>query len=350
MTREGPFIYEEVFSLILSMTQQFLEDRDSGLLDTETTENYFSRLTKLALGEYEFARRMAFEGIPVVRLAPYKTIIDIYRQRPPEDFIFEYEGKTCCVDVKYYNSLIMQNKIILKKRYVDNVKKFCDTFALDEAYIAIKRFERWYMLKAVDIEDLPKVNGCYEIDINWARNNHEVLDEQHCIFNLGSGRPIPIFEEDKKVEIINPPESVDRLGVYYGSIEINEDDGKFAFTYKENKVEETGIRAGFLTNLYHRIDKNFRTILSEGIYQLDDINGFEDLCPTVFSLIDNIRPFIKDIKDNITDKDAAFSRCITPLSDAKYLIIGDYSDVRYFFYRLWLMKVKKLKEELKIGE
>jgi hypothetical protein len=57
---DSPFAYEEVF--ILSLTQQVLEDKEERTRRQETIENYFISLTKWALGEYEFSRRMGFEG------------------------------------------------------------------------------------------------------------------------------------------------------------------------------------------------------------------------------------------------------------------------------------------------
>jgi hypothetical protein len=225
---ESPFVYEEVFSLILSLVQQLQEDSRSGVPPREKVADYFQRLTKWALGEYEFARRLAFEGIDCTRLAPYKGLMSYYRQKPPEDFIFYYGGTRACVDVKYYDSSRMLSRIEIPERYVRDVVDFKNRFHLDKAFLAMKRFERWYVLSAERIAGLARERDHFMIDIEWARQNHEVLRENHCIFNLGITKRL-FFGEKATADIlfpdrqgnilaVRPPERATKNGIQYESI------------------------------------------------------------------------------------------------------------------------------------
>ena len=183
-SEESPFVYEEVFSLILSLVQQLQEDSQSGAPRPDKVEDYFQRLTKWALGEYEFARRLAFEGIDTIRLAPYTVLMSYFHQKAPEDFIFFHQGKSACVDVKYYDPLKMLRRIEIPERYVSQVIDFKNRFGLDEAFLAFKRFERWYLLEAKEVLGLDKYSGRFLINVEWARQKHQILQEDYCIFNL----------------------------------------------------------------------------------------------------------------------------------------------------------------------
>src|SRR4030043_1503338 len=134
------FKYDEVFSLILSLVEQVSKDKGEGYLTSDTLDDYFKRLTKRTLGEYEFARRMAFEHVNLVRLAPYPILREKFKQPITMDFLMYFNGKKAWVDVKCYDMTLLKNKIIIHKHLVDDLITFKTQFGLDAAYLGIKRY------------------------------------------------------------------------------------------------------------------------------------------------------------------------------------------------------------------
>lgn len=355
MPDDSPFAYEEVFSLILSLTQQVLEDREIGAKRQETIENYFIRLTKWALGEYEFSRRMGFEGIKVVRIAPYEALWKYYGQRKPEDFIFQHNEQRCCVDVKYYDSFQMLERIEIQKHFVNSVREFQQDFHLDRAFLAIKRFERWYLLDADKIAKLPVQHDRHLIEIEWARNNHEILDERHVCFNLGKfltgGKTTMVWYDRKGTSFSMTPADDDTInGVFYETLKLDEMNKKARFDFtvdmtstKTQPIEKTGVEYSILLNLFRRTEENLRSVLLREALKnrLSNVTGFEDLCPTVFTICDELPELRSD--GTSTCKDLAFLKGLRSLEGAKYVFVGPPERVRYQLAKLFTIDVEKLR-------
>ena len=363
MPDDSPFAYEEVFSLILSLTQQVLEDKEKGTRKQETMENYFIRLTKWALGEYEFARRMGFDGIPVVRIAPYRVLWTYYGQRAPEDFIFQYKEERCCVDVKFYDSFRMLHRIEIPEYYVKGVQSFQHDFHLDRAFLAIKRFERWYLLDADKVSTLPKNQNRHIVEIDWARSNHEILDEQHVFFNIGRlVRPIGVGASSEEIRwhdamgrslVIKPPSGATKNGVDLRKIDFNHADkiAKFEFsldmeTQATQPTEVAATEYSIFRNLLSRIQENFRTIMlrDELKNKLSNVIRFEDLCPTVFTICDEL-PELQAKEASVPPKELAFQKGLRNLENANYVLIGQPDKVAFYVAKYFMIVLHDLREE-----
>ena len=359
---ETPFAYEEVFSLILSLVQQLQEDSQSGAPRPEKVEDYFQRLTKWALGEYEFARRLAFQGISTIRLAPYAVLMSYFHQKPPGDFIFFHEGRSACVDVKYYDPLKMLRRMEIPERYVSRIIDFKDRFSMGEAFVAIKRFERWYLLEANRVSRLEKKSGHFLIDIQWARENHQVLNEEYCIFNIGErirpGAPgIPSdriywYDVGGKKFAIEPPKGATRHGLLYDTIQFNDNQRKVSFDFSRDQTtdptgrrEYSGPQYWIFKNLKTRLEDNFRMVMPrpETAGWLSYVSGFEDLCPTVFSLCDAVAEFAPK-GPNERSFDLAHDRALNGLRDAGYVFFGGPEAVQYYVAKLYTILLRDLQE------
>jgi hypothetical protein len=359
---ESPFAYEEVFSLILSLVQQLQEDSQSGAPRREKVQDYFERLTKWALGEYEFARRLAFEGIPVIRLAPYTALMSYFHQKPPEDFIFLHNGERACVDVKYYDSLKMLRRIEIPERYVGEIIDFKERFRLDRAFLSLKRFERWYMLDANAIRELTSNSGRYLIDILWARQHHEVLREDYCVFNMGErirpgipGAPsdrIYWKDADGNSLVIEAPVGATRHGILYDTIQFDDRLHKIKFEFSRDRAAEptapreySSPQYWILRNLKTRLEENFRVVLPrpETAGRLSYVSGFEDLCPTVFSICDGVAEFAPTRLDE-RSIDLALSRALTGLKDGGYVVVGGPDAVQYYVAKLYTILLHEMQE------
>lgn len=351
---DNPFQYEEIFSLMLNMYHQFVFDKDNPEQEVQNVERYFYRLTRLALGEFEFARRLAYEGLYVNRLTHYDIISKIYKQTAPEDFIISHNGKTAFIDVKFYDKNNLKENAILNKQDIERAIYNAKKFNINLAFIAIKRFNRWYLVEANLIKDKIKLykDDLYFVEIDFLRRNHreDFLKEEPICFNLGSQDWI--FKGAKTT--INPPKDnslIKGVDIYsFGKASNDRKDIEFKMWNESGiKVEifEEGYRAKILWTIYHTLENEIKNLLiRQEIKQIDELTCYTDILPTEFSVTDSlITSGIIEIGSNQIGKDRV-KRFLNSLYSANY-IIKDHLD--YMTGKTWVMFKSKINKEINNG-
>jgi len=320
MTDRYPSEYEEVFTLILSLVEQVKSDISKGThVSSDDLENYFERLSKGTLGEYEFTRRMAFEGFPVVKIAAFPILWRDYAQPVPADFIVRIGGKTACVEVKNYTWKTYLKNLVIKKSSVDNCLKFKQHLNLDAACVGIKRFGSWYLLDITDFYKFATLTGngkwlAVPVDII---KNKNLLNEEHVIFDVGN----------EQIQPMKPPPDSRREGIYYKGIKYYPFQPKITFKYgtrekNEENVHE-GLQAEILGTLYLMIEERFKDLFSSG-YEYNDVVAPIDLIPTKFAITDRLRD--KNLKHEV---DSTFNTL-----KRSAIMIGKEIDTIYYLKRI----------------
>ena len=281
-----PDDYEEVFNLILSLVEQVRSDVNKNKqISAEELEEYFTRLSKGTIGEYEFTRRMAYESFPVIRIAALPILWQKYKQPVTPDFIVRLDGKSICVEVKNYDWRTYIHKLKIKKSSLENCRKFRDFMKLDAACVGIKRFEKWYL---IDIEEYMKhaklVNNHYEVTIKDVLDKN-LLNEELVVFNTGNQA------DYSKHEIYPPPDS-SIGGIIYKDIKIDKSSNEIILYGGNDKTRSelsyVDIQKDIIHIIYETIEKNIRGVFSLG-YDFWDIKYIEDMLPTKFSITDKLR-------------------------------------------------------------
>lgn len=289
------FQYEEIFSLMLNMYHQFVYDKKDPQTEIRSVEKYFYRLTRLALGEFEFARRLAYEGISVNRLTHYDQLSKIYKQHAPEDFIINNGNLTAFIDVKYYDNNRLLKFIPLNTQ---DIKRACfnkSMFKVDKSFFAIKRFNKWYLLDAekanIFFKDKTKDVQFLPIERLLEFCDHDVIKEKSVCLNIG-GRG---YFKGAKLNLHSPSDTRLKIGIDLYSIgKAPEDRKEIEFQVWNEKEEKktvlaTDNQARILWTTFHTIEYELKNLLIRNeIKQIDEIENFTDILPTEFTITDSL--------------------------------------------------------------
>ncbi len=328
-----PTDYEEVFNLILSLIEQVRSDvNKERQISADELESYFHRLARGTVGEYEFTRRMAFESYPVIRVAAFPMLWLKYEQPVTPDFISRIKNKLACIEVKNYFWSTYLKELVIRKNSLENCKKFKEFMKLDIACIAIKRFEKWYL---IDIEDYLKEakleDNYYKAPIGRVLDKN-LLNEDLIVFDTGN-------QMDYSKLGFKPPENSKEKGIYYKEIKVNEDTKEIRVKYGDHNSTEELIFEGYQKEvveiIFHIIEKNLRNIYSSG-FEFNDIEFIEDILPTRFSVADKLRD-----KFQRKDVEAIFNTL-----SKSVIFIGNNKETTYYLYRIASIIWHKYKELL----
>ncbi|WP_316897197.1 hypothetical protein [Pseudodesulfovibrio indicus] len=297
MQRTYPSDYEDVFQLLLNLVQETKREGDpSKRITAADLEGYFHRLSMGSLGEYEFMRRMAFYGHPVMRIAAMPILWTDYSQPVSPDFITIFNNEKVCVEVKNYKWDNHLDGFVVPKRSVDNCIKFKEFFQYDRACLAVKRFERWYMF---DLEKIKKRNHFSNYLIDYAEmSKADLLDEPGVIFQLWSTE-----NNQKAAARYAPiPDGFTNTGILYPEIKLDDshDYTRLRFCNSDGKSyprdEECEVRQykstqrDIIAIVYETIESNLREVYSCGYdWQAAIRMNIEDIIPSVFSIHDRMR-------------------------------------------------------------
>jgi hypothetical protein len=96
-----------------------------------------------------------------------------------------------------------------------------------------------------------------------------------------------------------------------------------------------------------RLEENFLQVFSqpETDGRISQVNGFEDLCPTVFSICDGIAEFAPS-RSGETSMEVAHSRGLAGLQDERYVMLGGPEMVQYYVAKLYLMLLESMKKRV----
>lgn len=292
-----PSDYEDVFQLILNLVQETKSEGDpSKRITAADLEGYFHRLSMGSLGEYEFMRRMAFYGHPVMRVAAMPILWTDYAQPVSPDFITVFKNEKICVEVKNYKWDSNPNGFVVPKRSVDNCIQFKNFFRYDRACLAVKRFERWYML---DLKKVKKKSHYGNYLIEYAEmSKADLLDEAGIIFQIWS------TENNQKAaaKYAPIPDCFNNKGILYPEIRLDNTndftrlrhcngDGKSYPREEECEVRQyRSTQKEIIAIVYETIESNIREVYSCGHdWQAAIRMNIEDIIPSVFSIHDRMR-------------------------------------------------------------
>ena len=338
------FNYESAFSLILSLQEQIRNVPNNNVDAVEDLTDKFTRLSKLTIGELEFARRMGFESIPCIRISPYPILWTQYDQPVAMDFIINLENMRYCVDVKYYDWKKLGKEFIIKTTKLSSIGKYRDYHFFDGALIALKRFEKWYLF---DINDLKKKasseSGLLKINFSELSEINK-LTENHISINTGAIK--------RNTDKFDPPSFATVGGVYVKEIDIDERDCTIRFPFSTTSKAEKddfclyeGIQAKVLVSLYTKTLKNLNLIYKEFNY-FTNVDKFTDSLPTEFTLSDSVN----EIKSSTELK----HKCLNTFTNMKVLFSEKGDELRFYYHRLYAIltaderKKDKKKSEIKV--
>lgn len=327
-----PADYEEVFNLILSLIEQVRSDvKKEQPVSANELENYFMRLSKGTVGEYEFTRRMAFEDYPIIRIAAFPMLWMKYKQPVTPDFIAKIDNKLACIEVKNEVWKKFTKELIIKKNSLENCEKFKTFMGLDISCIAIKRFEKWYLLDTENYKKHAILKG----------NNYSAPIEKVCDENLLDEKLIVFDTGNQSRSVYSPPTNSKKEGVFYKNIKYSEDSKNIKLRYghfkNQKELDFEGDQKEIIGIIFETIEKNFRNVLSNG-YEHKDIDLIEDILPTKFSITDKLRD-----KYKIEEVDSKFNT----LSQSGVIFIEDNKKTKYYLYRIACIIWHKYKEILK---
>lgn len=340
----NPFEYESAFSLILSLQEQVKHSKTNAEDDTvEALSEKFSRLSKLTVGELEFARRMGFDQIPCIRLSPYPILWNDYDQPVPMDFIIKLDSKSYCVDVKYYDWKKLQSEFILSKTKLSSIGRFRDYHSFDGALIALKRFEKWYLF---DISDLKRMsvqsNNVLKISFTDLEKINK-LKEKHIVFNTGAFK-----KPSDKYNI--PSDIATGGGIYVNAIKIDKTKITFPFSTTSKATDDDlcefdGLNAKVLIKLHDRLGINMNAVYKE-FNHFSECDMFTDSLPTAFSLTDAIQ--------EVRSEAELRQKCLNSLTKMKLLFHEDGDKLKFYYHRLYAIltfaerKSDRKKSEIKV--
>jgi len=292
-----PSDYEDIFQLILNLVEEIKREGNSDRRVTaDDLENYFHRLTMGSLGEYEFMRRMAFYGHPVMRIAALPVLWRDYRQPVSPDFIVSLGEEKACVEVKNYKWDKHAEGFIIPKRSADNCIQFKKFFKYDRACLAVKRFERWYML---DLEKVEKSSYYDNYLISYGElSKSDMLNESAVTFKLWT--PQQFQKGAKKYAPV--PKDFTHEGVLYSDINTEEsrDFIRLQFCTGNGKVQPNeencqvrqfkSTQMDIIKIVHQTIESNLKEVYSCGYdWQAAIALNIEDIIPSVFSIHDRLR-------------------------------------------------------------
>lgn len=349
-SKDNVFQYEEIFSLMLNMYHQFVFDKNDPQNEVKSVEKYFYRLTRLALGEFEFARRLAYEGIKVNRLTHYEQLSKIYKQHAPEDFLINQNGITSFVDVKFFDSKRLIKFIPLNSNDIKRALKNKDKFKIDKGLFGIKRFNKWYLIDSEKLntffKDLNKEVQYLPVEKLIEFDEKEILQEKPITLNIGAKSG---DFNGKQGKIIAPNDSRLNTGIDIYSIGTppkNRKEMEFkVWNEKDVKKEVLAIdyQSRILWTTYNTLNFEIRNLLFKGdIKQIDEIPYFTDILPTEFTVTDSLftTESIK-VEYGKTPKETA-RKYLNSLYASNW-IIDEHTE--YLLGKIWvLLKSKILKE------
>jgi len=263
MIDKYPSDYQEIFDLIISLKKN---------TNQKELENYFYRLTKGSLGEFEFLKRIAFENIPIIKINTQSVLWKNYNFETTPDFIINYKNKLCAVEVKNYNKFHLNKFFKIEIKSLDSLLKFKKQFNLNKSLLGIKRFEKWYLLDAIEFKKKAiKNKENYIVPIEKIANDNLLKEEQY-IFNLGSENNTGVFFK----KLIKDIESNSkRLVVFVGN------------KISTKEINYLGNKKKIIKIMTSIINKNIKEIIYNA-YNINDIKFYEDILPTKFSISNKI--------------------------------------------------------------
>lgn len=347
MSSAYPSDYEDIFQLILNLVEEIKRQGNSERRVTaEDLESYFHRLTLGTLGEYEFMRRMAFYGYPVMRIAALPALWTEYSQPVSPDFIVSFGDKKACVEVKNYKWDSHPEGIIVPQKSIENCIKFKRHFKFDQACLALKRFERWYLL---DLEQLPKDE--YSHDTYLVKypelSGADLLKEQGITLQLWSTK----YQTNMAAKYAPLPDNFKNEGIIYEANKLSGASESIQLKYccGENerypKSEDCQVRQLHTPQkdiiiLVHKIvSANLKEIYSCGYdWQCAVKMNVEDILPSIFS-----------IHDRLTGKNGliALKNDIDTLKSSGVLYTANRKGCLFYLYGLAARLHKDLNEKLK---
>ncbi|MDC0335909.1 hypothetical protein OAN24_03305 [Pseudodesulfovibrio sp.] len=298
MNSSYPSDYEDVFQLIMNLVEEVKQDVNSKRhITAGELENYFHRLTLGTLGEYEFTRRMASHGHPVMRIAALPVLWKEYSQPVSPDFIVDFENEKICVEVKNYKWDRHQDGLIIPKRSVHNCGKFKKFFNFDKACLAVKRFERWYMFDLESVVKKDHQSDSYLIEYS-EMSKSDMLNEQGIILQLWSNSK----NQETATRYAPLPDKFRNEGIIYHGIYPNESQDFIRLKYCSSDGEHTpssddcetrqcrGTQMDIVKIVYQAIESNLKEVYSCGYdWQYAVEMNIEDIIPSVFSIHDRLR-------------------------------------------------------------
>jgi len=332
----SPFAYENAFSLILSLQEQIQHIKPSGENAVEDLSNKFSRLSKLTIGELEFARRMGYEQIPCTRISPYPILWNDYDQPIPMDFIILLNNKRYCVDVKYYDWKKLSKEFIISKTVINTIGKFRDFHHYDGGLIGLKRFEKWYLFDIVDLKKSASNKGkVFSISFTELEKIN-LLNEKHICFNTGTGA-------NHQTDIYDPHPKSTFGGIYVKTIESKDEHIKFQFSTdsiaeQEDLLTYRGTQAIVLNSLYNKINNNLNLICKE-FGNFAEVNNFTDSLPTAFTLSDRIQ--------NVNSEKKLKEDYLNNFTKMKLVFHDKGNSLRFYYQRLYYILTYEMRQEMK---
>jgi len=345
MSSNYPSDYENTFQLILNLVEDFKREGDSDRrITADELENYFHRLTMGSLGEYEFMRRMAFYGHPVMRIAALPVLWREYSQPVSPDFIVGIGQEKACVEVKNYKWDNSAEGALVPQRSVDNCIKFKSYFNFDRACLAIKRFERWYLLDLESIEKKPHFDSYL---ISYAEmSKSDMLNESGVIFRLWT----PPQSQEAAAKYAPLPEGFTNDGVLYSDLsrEDPQDRSRLRFCTGNGDSrpndencqarEFEGTQLEIINIVFQAIESNLKEVYSCGYdWQAAFTMNIEDVIPSVFSIHDRLRGEISA---------DALQGHIDTLASSGVLFNAGRTDCLFYLYRIATRLYTELSEHL----
>ena len=348
--KNAPFEYEEVVKLILSLVKQVKGDFKPTLhVSSAELMDYFYRLTRGSFGEDEFSRRMAFDKIPVIRLAALPALWRLRggnQQFISPDFIIRIDNQLASVEVKNYKWESLIEDLNISRDTYQRCQKFKYLWKLDKSCIALKRFQKWYLL---DLEQVKTEVLRKKIKISFKdANKNNLIVEDLVVFICGG----EYTTNYTKTHYKTPLKEIKKTGIWYkdlysiNRLEIKDEPKKNPIhlsygTGKTNsKMHQFNYPENLIILLIHEIiEEGFREIFSKG-FEFDSLNYTEDLLPTKFSIADRLRE-----NEEIKDITGIFNRLENDL-----LIIGDNLSTHDYAHRIASIIWRKYEKRLeKLG-
>jgi Holliday junction resolvase len=340
-----PSDYEDIFQLILNLVEEVKREGNSDRrITADELESYFHRLTMGSLGEYEFMRRMAFSGHPVMRIAALPVLWREYSQPVSPDFIVGIGQEKVCVEVKNYKWDNNTSGVVIPKRSADNCLQFKNFFNYDRACLAVKRFERWYLL---DLEKVEKA-ACYDNSylISYEQMSHaDMLNESGVIFQLWT----PTKYQKAASRYAPIPDGFTNEGILYSDIRLESqdyirlrfcsgsgdslprDEDCLVRQYKSTQMEIINI-------VYQTIESNLKEVYSCGYdWQAAFDMNIEDVIPSVFSIHDRLR---SEVSADELQGD------IDTLASSGIMFNAGRKDCLFYLYRIATRLYTELSEHL----
>lgn len=341
-----PSDYEDIFQLILNLVEEVKREGNSERrITADELESYFHRLTMGSLGEYEFMRRMAFFGHPVMRIAALPVLWREYSQPVSPDFIVGIGQEKVCVEVKNYKWDNSTSGVIIPKRSADNCVRFKNFFKYDRACLAVKRFERWYLLDLEKVEKVSCFDNSYLISYEQM-SQADMLNESGVIFRLWT----PAQSQEAAAKYAPLPEGFTNEGVLYSDLSREEHQDRICLRFCSGNGdsrpngdncqarEVDGIQLEIIKIVFGAIESNLKEVYSCGYdWQAAFDMNIEDVIPSVFSIHDRLHGEVSadELQGNIDT-----------LASSGIMFNAGRTDCLFYLYRFATKLYKELSEHL----